>query len=282
MGFVSRLRRRRSELLHDHPYVSFLIRSVFQPRRFQIYGVGAPKTGTHSIANIFSEFRSQHEPDYQQTTRMLERSWLGDIDRNKRACWLRNRDRLLWLECESSHLIAWFCDVLADEFPHAKFVLTVRDCYTWLNSWINQHISLEASPVGQRVRDLYHETDSTYDVPLLEELGVYTLDGYLTYWANHNAFVLESVPFDRLLVVPTQRISENVERIAQFVGASNKRIKKSNSHSFSAKIKKNILDEIDDKIITRKIKSNCQGVIDHLKEFETMIGYDLTGTSRIR
>ena len=49
---------------------------------------------------------------------------------------------------------------------------------------------------------------------VLRRHGLYQLDGYLGYWKRHNTTVLDSVPADRLLVVRTDRITQEAFRVA--------------------------------------------------------------------
>ena len=135
--------------------------------------------------------------------------------------WLRGRDAVLWLECEAFHATAWniLPDLLTKAFPDARFILTVRDCYSWLDSVINQHLNIKVSPPFQQLRNLYHADPVQREVAALEVKGLYSLQGYLSYWARHNDFVLNAVPSDKLLVdVPTRGLSEHTDDIASFVG----------------------------------------------------------------
>src|SRR5262245_45459608 len=39
------------------------LRPLLLPRRFHAFGVGMPKTGTHSLAAVFERYRALHEPE---------------------------------------------------------------------------------------------------------------------------------------------------------------------------------------------------------------------------
>ncbi len=84
---------------------------------------------------------------------------------------------------------------------------------------INQHLNIKVSPPFQQLRNLYHADPVQREVAALEVKGLYSLQGYLSYWARHNDFVLNAVPSDKLLVdVPTRGLSEHTDDIASFVG----------------------------------------------------------------
>src|SRR5436190_16002112 len=121
----------------------FAARRVFlgpnRVRRTRFYCVGTGKSGTHSVAEMFSRnVRAQHEPEaLELIDKILDRHF-GRITEAEWTEWLRARDRRLALEVDSSHLNLDLLDFLLHEFPDARFLLTIRDCYSWLNSMFNQ------------------------------------------------------------------------------------------------------------------------------------------------
>ena len=180
-------------VLKPFPAPISLVRSVVQPRETHLFCVGAPKTGTLSVASVFgSHFRSTHEPDIDLTADMLEARQQGHASDEELVQWLRQRDSLLWLECEATHAMAWFSDLIAPTFPEARFILPVRACYSWLDSILNQHLNGGGVRAPYfKLRDLYHATTvAGTNLPLLKARGLYPLEGYLSYWARHNDFVL--------------------------------------------------------------------------------------------
>lgn len=68
----------------------------------------------------------------------------------------------------------------------------------------------------------------------LQEHGLYSLDGYLSYWALHNATVLRKVPSERLLVARTDEIKKRVLDICKFANIPEASANRERSHSFSA------------------------------------------------
>jgi hypothetical protein len=93
---------------------------------------------------------------------------------------------------------------------------------------------------------------------LFEQFGLYTLSGYLSAWASHNKKVLETVPRDRLLVVRTQDIKDEVVTIAEFLGAKPNRLLRSGSHAFKGAKKFNLLMKLDPAYLEKKVNEPCR------------------------
>ena len=198
-----------------------LARPLVFHRRFQAFGVGTPKSGTASLAGLAERaYRARHEP---QSAKLLSRVLAfqgGQTDPDSLRRWLRARDRQLWLEIESAHLLSWLIEHLVTEFPKAKFVLTIRDCYTWLDSEINQQLAPGGGkgPFATASELRYGESHAAYrsERELFEPLGLYPIPACLAYWPAHNRRVLETVPSERLLVVRTHEIEDSLDPIADF------------------------------------------------------------------
>lgn len=232
------------------------------------------------MSKIFTPgFRSAHEPRIDQLGTLIEQRWSGQVEEESLRRQLRRRDETLWLECEASHPIAWFSDILSHDFPESKFILTVRDCYSWLESIINQHINNPHSTqsVHGRRRALYYGGTYSSAYALSENMGVYTLDGYLSYWSRHNSFVLDSVPPHRLMVIPTFDIAQHLGGISTFMGISTTEINSERSHSHIGGKKHGVLSQIDRDLLISKIEQYCRPTIDRLGDYQHVTGYDLVG-----
>ncbi len=249
---------------------------ILRPRRCHVYGVGAAKTGTHSIAHLFGPpFHSAHETLDFGSMDWIVAAHEGTKSRREILRYLRRRDRELYLEVESSHPLAVFTSHLVEAFPRAKFILTVREPLSWLDSIINQHLNVRWVPETTRarsqffikLRDLYHgtaEQGHAEQESALKDRGLYTLDGYLGYWAAHNRSVLKAVPEERLLVVETRRISHEIDRIAQFVEVPAEHLNAERSHAFVAPERHNVLAELDQDRLHAKVEEHCREVLDVL------------------
>jgi hypothetical protein len=268
-------------LMSKYPLLSLVIRSLVQRRHFQIYCTGAAKTGTHSIGNIFSlNFRAQHEPMYTEFADILEKRRSDKIDDGELFDYFRKRDWKLWLECESSHPLAWFSDILCKLFKNAKFILTIRDCYSWLDSIINQSLNYTPKNQGMKIRNFLFDNAFGHKKTVLQNSVLFSVDGYLSYWADLNSFVLDSIPSKKLLIVPTQHISQNIDSFANFVGVPVCYLDKMRAYSHTAIKKHEVLEDIDKSLIAEKIESICLPVIKRLNSFEYIEKYDFIGLSR--
>lgn len=248
---------------------------LLRPRRFQAYCVGLPKTGTTSIGMMFrSNYRSAHEPLPERTRDYVLQAHEGRLSRPELHEYLRWRDRDLYLEMESSHPIAVFVEDLVELFPDSQFILTVRSPRSWVQSFINEELKSRAqwatmAKPGWRAGFFPRYYDlccgrtayGSHDQPL-ERLGLYPLDGYLRWWRDHNAGVLAAVPGDRLLVVRTERLSEEVERLASFLGVDAGTLDIQRSHANRANRKRQALDDVDPQYLKDRVDFYCRDVLD--------------------
>lgn len=265
-GFVARIKRQArgtpaSRLIKTSP-----LWVVLRPRRFHLYCVGAPKTGTMSMAQLFRKYyRAAHEPGMAALAGVVEATYAGAIGRQELRRFLRAHDRERRLEMESSHPIALFCGELVQVFPEAKFILTVRDCHSWLDSAINQHLGDLRHPdphqpaYWKRLNDLYFGRAGGHPPAerVLEQAGLYTLDGYLSFWAAHYRRVLDAVPEDRLLVVRTDRLSRELDRIARFAGIPADTLDATRRHSHRTAAKYDLVAQIDRAYLDEKVDRHC-------------------------
>jgi len=241
------------------------LRSVLRPRRFHAYCVGAPKTGTHSLAEVFGKhFRTAHEPKYRRLIDQIVAFRGGAVKEKEFDRYLKERDERLQLEMESSHLIYFYIERLVKLFPKAKFILTVRDVRSWLESWINYELA-QPGRIGSHesewlpIRDLRFKTEHSHppEEKVLAEHGLYTLDGYLSNWADHNRAILAAVPEERLLVVRTNEIAKELGRIADFLGIRANQLDPGRSHSYRNEKKFDVLSKIDKGYLQRKLDVHC-------------------------
>ena len=239
---------------------------LMSPRKTHIYCIGAAKSWTHSIAAMFDDqLRCAHEPESDQVIDLILDVDAGRVDEAELGRFLLKRDRRLWLDIDSSQLNFFFIRKLTALFPEAKFVLTIRDPYSWLDSFMNHQLARGGSDTWVRLRnyrlrpELYtHQEGET----VLKENGLYTLDGYLSYWGHHNRTVIESVPQDRLLIVRTDKITESAEKIAAFAGVPASHLRREESHAFKAKERFGLVGQIDPAYLQQKVNMHCGELVD--------------------
>jgi hypothetical protein len=219
------------------------------------------KSGTHSIAAIFGGgLRSAHEPESRILVDVILERLKGRIDDDELRAYLRKRDRRLRLDVDSSLLNIYLLDQLVELFPAAKFILTIRNPYAWLDSIVNQQLSRRRSAKWNELRDLAFRSDfytHSQEERALENEGLYTLDGYLSGWASHNRKVIDTVPEERLLIVRTDEISESIDDLAAFAGVSRSDLERESSHVYRAREQFHLLEQIDQTYLRAKIEEHC-------------------------
>ncbi|MDP2247618.1 MAG: sulfotransferase [Nitrosomonadales bacterium] len=230
-------------------------------RKCRLYCVGAAKTGTHSIDTMFDDtVKSQHEADDDEVIQKILEISSGDISQSELLTYIRQRDKRLCLDVDSSQLNFFLLDQLLHEFPDARFLLTIRDCYSWLNSFIDDSLRRQPSENWIKLREHRFRSDLFSHPPeekVLKEEDLYTLDGYLSYWTDHNNKVLDTVPADRLLIVKTTDISKRAHEIADFAGLPRETVQVQHTHAFKNPEKFNVLRDIPQAYLETKVRQHC-------------------------
>jgi len=232
-------------------------------RRARLYGVGTAKSGTNSISKMFStNVRAVHEP---QAVTLIDKFLLwrnGRVNDREMTEWIRARDREMALEVDSSWLNILILEILVREFPDARFVLTIRDCYSWLNSGFNHSLrAANADPRWDKLAEFQSRHKNLVHAPeekVLKENGLSTLDAYFSRWAEHNEKVLALVPNERLFVVRTSEIEQRAHEIAGFAGLPRWAIRLEHAHAFENPIRKEIIREIDRVFLEWKVEQYCR------------------------
>lgn len=235
------------------------------PRKFQAYCIGAPRTGTNSIAGLFSDhYRAHHEPEPDLLLRKILSCEHKEIHKVEFTEFIKHRDRRLWLELESNHLLHFAVDILVEEFPDAKFILTIRDCHSWLESIISHQINFPKVGFWQDAREILFNRGGSIDAKeqLLVDNQTYSIDGYLTFWREHIRKMLDSIPAERLLVVRTHEISDNVAKIAAFLNIPAENLNLSKSHEGRSPQIIQLLSKIDQKYLAEKYEIHCREIMD--------------------
>src|SRR4051812_24459209 len=107
-------------------------------RRIVVFGIGAPKSGTHSIAGLFeATYRTAHEPEARDLVELICDVHDGIRSRGDLQHHLADKYERLGLEVDCAGLNGWVVPDLVPLSPRARFLLTIRDPYTWLDSMVN-------------------------------------------------------------------------------------------------------------------------------------------------
>lgn len=205
-----------------------------------------------------------HEADSENFISLILDRHRGLVSRREISSYLLKRDRKLRLEIDSSQLNYFVLPELVELFPEGKFILTIRDCFSWVDSFINHTLAREATDMWLALRDQRFGSRSEQfpeeETPLAEK-GLYTLAGYLKYWTKHNQAVIDSVPAERLLVIRTHEISTRSEEIAAFVDLPYHALEKKNSHSFKNPDKFNLLSKLPESYVRQCAMEHCSDLM---------------------
>jgi hypothetical protein len=248
-------------------------------RRFHAYCIGTSKSGTHSVAKLFGRrYRVAHEPGYEQIIDMILNASSGAVCERTLAEFVRSRDRHLRLELECSHPLFHLLEVLLNEFDDAKFILTIRDCYSWLDSQINSQLSRIEGEHWQTLGEYRYGGDSLRhpkEEQSFADFWLYTVDGYLSAWASHNNKVLTTVPRDRLLVVRTQDIAKDIPKLANFLKVPVNYLDPAAAHSFRGAKKFGLLAKLDEQYLEEKVNKHCRILMDaYFPEVESFSSWE--------
>jgi hypothetical protein len=220
------------------------------------------KTGTHSLAGLFDDYRAVHHPDAELRLDLAIRLLSNQIDVREIERVLGKRDRFMWLEMESSTLSGILIEPLLKACPEKKYILTIRDVYSWAESWMDHTINKPPRPQSgfaalDRIRLRGEEFPHTPNDAPLAARGLASLASYFSLWADHNRSVLAAVPPDRLLIVRTSEILDRIPEIAAFAGVSPGSLRPDLGWQFAAPKKHHMLSKLDASYVGGTAKDRC-------------------------
>lgn len=274
MANLTRLNPRRiASALHSRA------RRVYQPilnqripRRFHAYAVGLPRTGTHFINEVFAPvYRSKHETLRPETSALIYRHVTHQLDQPAFERRLRERDRFLWLEMEANNTLTIIAPALVRLYPEAKFILLLRDPFSWLHSlwkvdrWF---VPLDRQPIWYQHEQFFkygmdNHAYTSADQPL-KDVGLFPLAAYLNAWRRNYELALEQIPAERRLDVYTRELSQKFARIAAFVGADASRLDPTHANRDSAKGDAPFFFEIDRDYFAEQVDRLCNPLLRQL------------------
>jgi hypothetical protein len=232
-------------------------------RRIRIYCVGAAKTGTHSVESLFKRrYRAAHEPLLFDLLDMLDSTGNGPLpDAEAARSFLKRRDAALGLELESSHMLGRFVAPLASAFPNSPFILTVREPIDWLNSMLNDQLKMSRSPEAHRWMRIYtscigpHATGQA-EAPLAA-LDLYPLRAYLEYWRSHYQHVLQSIPPERLLVLATESLAQQLDVIERRLRLKAGSLDQGGAHTYVNPAKGDLVGQLGRDYVAEQVERHC-------------------------
>ena len=219
------------------------------------------KSGTHSVAAVFErDHRAAHEAGAKELMAVLFAEVDGTATHEDVRAHLVERDARLALDMDASLVNGEVVADLVDLFPDSRYVLTVREPHAWLDSMANHSLAHETPDHWVRWRDLRFRAAELSHPPeeaAWAERGLYTLDGYLGSWARHNRMVLEAVPADDLLIVPTEDLADRLDDLAAFCEVPADSLDHDRVHSFPAAGRFEALEDLDADYVEERIAHHC-------------------------
>lgn len=236
-------------------------------RKHRVYALGVPKSGTTSIAGMFSGVcRAGHEPKRPATVRDMHSHFIGKISDEELCSQYVARDRQLLLDLESNCFLAYRPDLLYSVFPDAKYIVTIRNPIEWLDSIIDNNINFPRTKTVTMTKwhdvmfGTSHESQSKNDSVLLDQ-RLYPVNSYLSYWRRTYERCLRSLSTAQHLLVGTCEITRHVKEIGDFVGLDLGSIENNWSHKNQTSNKHSILEQLDTNCVNESLERYCWPLI---------------------
>lgn len=243
-------------------------------KRLNLYCVGMPRSGTHSIAHMFAKnFRSKHEPFSGPTIKWLMRMKKNQYPDVEIRDYIFFRKLYMDLDLESAHYLCFIIHKLVPFDKDAKFIFTIRDPVSWLNSEINMNLKTGQQGVWYKYQKFkYGNYDYKYESMFLKNTPeLFPLSSYLGYYKFHIKSILQNIPNHRLLILDTYEISHSTNKISAFAGIDIQMLNQNKSHVSKGGKIVNIREKIDQKLISDKVKEHCtdlfQGELSFMKKY---------------
>lgn len=236
-------------------------------RRTHVYGVGMAKSGTHSIAGLFRPtYRSMHEPEARRFLRLLIGRADGTVADDELRSYVERKGRRLRLEVDSSSLNGAVANLLVQTHPAAHFVLTVRNPSDWLSSITRHSSNRSANDEWKRWREVrFGDAEARREDEPLVHSGLFPLDGYLRGWSRHYEGVLDAVPPDRLLVLPTEEIGSRLNELSRFVGVETSTLNPNGAHLFAATGAPSLVQDLEPDYVAERLSALCARTLQRLQ-----------------
>jgi hypothetical protein len=149
-------------------------------------------------------------------------------------------------------------------YEDARFVLLVRDCFSWLDSRVEKHAARVPGPVTpwRPWFDTLFPADGTFEVEetALEEARLAPIAIYLSAWSTMTEGVLRAVPTDRLLVIRTEDLSESREHLAEFAGVAASTL--TPTHANKARVRRGVLAKVPREFVIAQAHKHCSALME--------------------
>ena len=237
-------------------------------RKGRVFALGPPKSGTTSIASIFTEYcRADHEAHRPRTVAEMHGHFTGQLSDDDLMASYRARDKQLVLDVESNCFLAYRPDLLAATFPDSRFIIAVREPRAWLTSIVDNNINFprDKNEVLRQWHRVFFGEPGQPGLPGDEALvakGLYPVATYLKYWTSTYDKCLGLVSESRRMVVGTGQITERTPQMLEFAGYSPKAVDTGASHRNRTKAKHDVLSGVDEAHIEAMLDEHCAAFIE--------------------
>ncbi len=237
-------------------------------RKGRVFALGPPKSGTTSIASVFSDYcRADHEAHRPRTVAEMYGHFTGELSDADLMATYRARDKQLVLDVESNCFLAYRPDLLTRTFPDSQFIIAVREPRAWLTSIVDNNINFPRDKnevLTQWHRVFFGEPGqqgTAADEPLVAH-GLYPVATYLRYWTTTYDKCLRLVPEDRRMIIGTGQITARTPEMLEFAGYSPKSADVAASHKNRTKAKHDVLGGVDERHIDAMLEEHCAAFIE--------------------
>jgi putative acetyltransferase len=191
------------------------------PRSTRAFCVGQAKSGTASLCGLLSgAYRAVHEPERAEVLGVILREARGEMTHQDVRAWLVERDERLALDYDIAWANQFLVGHLPDVFPEARFVVLIRDPYTWLGSVAGHLLSRDIPPEVRAFLDWWFRPDEHPPGPGDEALvaaGLYSVGAFLAAWNRHLDTCRAALPAARTLALRTHELRRSHARLAEFL-----------------------------------------------------------------
>jgi hypothetical protein len=197
---------------------------------------------------------------------------MGTLSPRRRRWEMRRRNLRFGLEMDSAAFLTLFVPELAAMYPRARFVVLLRDCFTWMDTRVEKWLRS-----GETLTDLsdwagpyrwsdwgvrYAVAPTADDAPLVER-GLPPVGTLARRWGETYTQVLTDAPPDRTLVLRTQDLDSSIVRLAEFVGVDASTLT-AGVHRNRVEERQHLFSRLDHDHIIREAERYCAPVMEQL------------------
>lgn len=199
----------------------------------------------------------------------------GAITGNAFRAYLLERDRRMNLEYDIAWANQFLINHLLAVFPDAKFIVLIRDCYTWLQSIVGHLVSREIPIDVRDILDWWFKPERyphTRHDRTLKEHGLYSVGAFLNAWNRHINSCTELIPPDRRLILRTHELNQSHQRLAEFLQIPVEGLDARNGHINRGTASIRIQSMIEGEYLNEMVGSVCGETMAHY--FPEVAGVD--------